>query len=216
MGPTSVSTRLMRRFLALCLAFTALLFCLYALRVPILSGLAHWLIVDEELAQADVIVVLNGGLRCRPSHAAALYEAGYAPLLVIPRSEGNLEHKMGLYPNESDVAAEMLYAMDVPADAVEIVQMHVRVASTYDEALTVRDYVQQHGFERVIVVTSNFHTRRTRWIFSRVMRDTPVSIQVSSATDPDVAPSAWWRTERGLLLVFEEYLKTVYYHLRYR
>jgi len=135
---------------------------------------------------------------------------------VIARDRGRLEHEMGLYPNESDVAAEMLRRMGVPDDAIAVIELKPGVASTYDEANVIRRHVRQHDLDRVIVVTSSYHTRRARWVFRRVLADTPVTLMVSSAPDPLYDPSDWWHSESGLRSVVDEYTKLGYYIYRYR
>jgi uncharacterized SAM-binding protein YcdF (DUF218 family) len=43
----------------------------------------------------------------------------------------------------------------------------------------------------VIVVTSNYHTRRARYIFSHVFPE-DVKIRISGARDGDFDPDGWW------------------------
>jgi hypothetical protein len=43
----------------------------------------------------------------------------------------------------------------------------------------------------VIIVTSNYHTRRARYIFSHVFPK-EISIRIAGASDGDFDPERWW------------------------
>src|SRR5689334_20408445 len=52
-------------------------------RAPLLRGVAHLWIVADAPAKADAIVILGGGLDSRPTEAARLFHAGYAPRILV-------------------------------------------------------------------------------------------------------------------------------------
>jgi len=52
-------------------------------------------------------------------------------------------------------------------------------------------------------VTSNYHTRRTRFIYGRVLPSN-VTFRISSARDSEFDPSRWWETRQGQKLFFTE------------
>ncbi len=64
------------------------------------------------------------------------------------------------------------------------------------------------------MVTSAFHTARTRWTFRRVLRGTGVEVRVA-ASEGGLDETNWYRSEVGIKLYLLEALKTVYYRLRY-
>ncbi len=47
------------------------------------------------------------------------------------------------------------------------------------------------------MVTSNFHTRRARYIFQRVFPQS-VTVGVASARDGDFDPEHWWENRKSL------------------
>ncbi len=55
------------------------------------------------------------------------------------------------------------------------------------------------------VVTSNYHARRTRFIFGRVLKP-EVTVRVGAARDSEFDPSHWWETRLGEKLFFNEVL----------
>jgi len=70
-------------------------------------------------------------------------------------------------------------------------------------------------------VTDLFHTRRAARTFRTLLPDTTIyacpepSRRISAAPDPNVDASRWWQTEEGLVAVFNEVIKLVFYWVRY-
>jgi uncharacterized SAM-binding protein YcdF (DUF218 family) len=88
--------------------------------------------------------------------------------------------------------------------------------STYDEAVTLRRYVEDHAIERVILVTSAFHTRRSRWIFEKELSASSITLEVAAAPHWRFDATNWWQVERGLIMFANEYIKLFYYFVMYR
>ena len=62
-------------------------------------------------------------------------------------------------------------------------------------------------------MTDLFHTRRAARTFRGLLPDT--TIYLSAAPDPNYDASRWWQTEEGLVAVFNEVIKLVFYWARY-
>ncbi len=187
----------------------------FALRIPILTGLGNYLVVADELHPADVIFLLNGDFNTRPFLAAELYEQGLAPRIVIARVEPSPAELLGLIPNETDISVRILERLGLPPEAITVLPVPGGATSTYDEASVLHDYVAENGIERVILVTSAFHTRRAGWIFSRALEGLDVALEVAAAPNPDYDATNWWQSEAGLINVNNEYVKLVYYLVKY-
>lgn len=189
----------------------------YVFRTQILTALANGLIVDDSPQQpADIIYILNGEVNTRPFHAAKLFEQGLAPHIVIAKAEDGPAAEAGLFPNDTDVSVEILQELGIPADKITVLSIEGGVTSTRDEAVVLRGYAQAQGIRRVIVVTSAFHTRRSKWIFEKELSGTNIRLAISAAPQWKFDATNWWHEERGLLMFFEEYLKLGYYFARYR
>jgi uncharacterized SAM-binding protein YcdF (DUF218 family) len=61
------------------------------------------------------------------------------------------------------------------------------------------------GARRVILVTSNFHSRRTALAFRLIIPD--IHFCVEASQDSDYDPSSWWTSRVGRRLVASEYEK---------
>jgi len=125
------------------------------------------LVVADELAAADAIVVLGAPLGAgdRPTAAlaerieaaATLYARGGAPVVV---ATGGVT--AGATRAEAAVMAEQLIARGVPAAAILVED---RARSTAENAAFVAALLGDR--RRVWLVTQPFHARRARWLFRR-------------------------------------------------
>jgi uncharacterized SAM-binding protein YcdF (DUF218 family) len=98
----------------------------------------------------------------------------------------------------------------VPDGAILVLRTAGGVASTQDEADALRDFLTRDPAERVVVVTSDYHTRRSRWILRRRLADLSVDLRMDPAPGPAFDARSWWRSEGGAIITFQEYLKMVH------
>jgi uncharacterized SAM-binding protein YcdF (DUF218 family) len=188
---------------------------LYLARERVLVGAARFLTVRDALEPCDVILVLSGGVNDRPELAAKLYARGLAPSILLIRKELSPIEARGLVPEEVILARRLLLAEGVPAAAIGELGTERRATSTFDEARLFRRYAREHGVRSVIVVTNPYHTRRARWIFRRVLRDTGVRILMAPSKSWAFSEENWWRNERGMITYVNEYIKFLWYLWRY-
>jgi uncharacterized SAM-binding protein YcdF (DUF218 family) len=57
----------------------------------------------------------------------------------------------------------------------------------------------------LIIVTSSFHTRRSRFIFRDVL-PSDLEIRIASATDSGFDPHSWWQSREGRKIFVRESL----------
>jgi uncharacterized SAM-binding protein YcdF (DUF218 family) len=187
----------------------------------VLSWLAaEALIVRSELQPADALVVLAGSstYRERTHYAAELFKQGRAPRIIL--TNDNL--KSGWSKEEErnplfvERALDELRSQGVASEHVDIVPG--RVTNTYDEAMQIRNYSGQHGLRSILIVTSGYQSRRARWTFNRVFRDSNILIGLDPVAPGWEAPrpTTWWSHRLGWQMVPGEYLKMIYYWLHYR
>jgi uncharacterized SAM-binding protein YcdF (DUF218 family) len=182
-----------------------LLFCagviavLYLARNPLLRLAGQSWVLDEPAAQSDALIVLGDDNYAadRAFRAAELYRAGIAPVVVA--SGRMLRANFGV----AELMERDLRSYGVPAGS--IVKLSHRAQNTREEAGEAARLVQSRGWKRVVVVTSNYHARRARFIFERVF-PSGVALRVSGAHDSEFDPSRWWQTRQGLKLLLAEFL----------
>jgi len=199
---------------AICVALLLLGLAAYAFHRPLLRGFASALTVDDAVAPADFLYVLGGDVNTRPFHAADLFRRGFAPRVVVPRTQDRPASERGFYPNDADVAVRILQQEGVPDSAITMLDMPGGVTSTQDEGRVLRDYLRGQPAQRVIVVTSAFHTRRARWTLRRELRGVEADLRMAAAEDDRFDASNWWTREAGFLAYVSEMLKFVHTLLR--
>ena len=208
----SSAPRRLRRRWKVALLLAGLVLALYVFRVPLLVGVARLVEVDEPPLRSDVVYLLSGDGRLagRAQHAASLHLRGFAPVVLLARPEDPPAALLGLYPNDADVNVGILRHAGVPDSAIRIIEVPGGVTSTTDEGRALAWYLRRHPAERVLVVTSEYHTRRARWALRDGLGDLDVEIRMSGARDPRFYAGNWWRSEEGLLAYFSEYVKWVH------
>jgi uncharacterized SAM-binding protein YcdF (DUF218 family) len=166
----------------------------------------RWLIREDPLAHADVILVLSGSIPYRAEEAANLYREGYAPeiWLTHPVSPAAELQSMGIrYESDEDYDIAVLTKSGVPAASIRV--LPEQIADTEQELQEAGDEMKREGKSTVIVVTSLEHTRRAGTLWRKLFGANPKVIVHGAAQDPFDADH-WWRNTRDSLSVTREYL----------
>jgi uncharacterized SAM-binding protein YcdF (DUF218 family) len=177
--------------------FVVLLAILYVVRVPLLRFAGEFWIVDDAPESSDVIIVLSGDNydAVRAARAAALFRAGMAPHVVATG------RSLRSYATTTDLMKRDLVDHGVPAAA--ILPLTHRADDTREEAVAVSEFVASHHWKKILLVTSNYHTRRSEYIYERTLPP-GTQLRVISAPDIEYDPQSWWRTREGLKIFFHE------------
>lgn len=177
------------RLLAL-LALCAFGGIIYLVRYPLLREVGSLWIVQDHIEPADAIVVVGDDdfTADRAREAASLFHMGWAPQVV---ASGRM---LRPYTSIADLISRDLESQAVPASAV--VRFSHRANNTLEEAEALRLLISQKGWHRILLVTSNYHTRRARYIFRKVLPDN-VSLEVIGAVSGDFDPASWWESRQG-------------------
>jgi uncharacterized SAM-binding protein YcdF (DUF218 family) len=186
------------RAIALILAVAAVLLAVF--HTAFLAALGNFLVKAGPPQKADVIVVLAGdGFGHRILTAGKLIEEGYAPNALISGPDGNY----GIY--ECDLAIPFAVRAGDPEAYFAHLEHHAR--STVDEAKEVVSKLREMGAKRVILVTSNYHTRRSGKIYRRAAPD--IDFIVVAAPDEFFKPDSWWHNREASKTFAYEWMKTV-------
>jgi len=179
------------------LFFLVFLAVVWAARHPLMRFAGEFWVVDEPAVQSDALVVLGDDNYAgdRAFHAADLYREGMAPVVVA--SGRTLRQNA----SAADLIEHDLESFGVPAGS--IVKLSHPADNTKDEAAEVAKLSAERHWKRVLVVTSNYHARRVRFIYTRTLPST-VSFRVSAARDSEFDPTRWWETRRAQKLFFTE------------
>lgn len=170
----------------------------------ILSANSGAFLVVDDAQRANVIVVLAGETNRRPERGLELLSRGYAPKLLLDVPTGDVIYNQRLI----DIA--QLYIQQQPdKDAITICPIFG--LSTKAEARDVSQCLSKFSAQRILIVTSDYHTRRARSIFAHELRGK--GIFVTPAFDAKQFGTSWWRHRQWAKTTFDEWLKTAWWEL---
>jgi uncharacterized SAM-binding protein YcdF (DUF218 family) len=189
-----------RIFLNLIILLFLVIFCfaLYLVRHPLLRFMAESWIIEDTLDKADALIVLGDDnfYADRVTRAAQLFREGKAPLVVA--SGRRLRPNAGI----AELMEHDLVERGVPRD--KTIRFSHDGDSTLEEAQSLVRIVKERKWHSVIVVTSNFHTRRARYIFLHVFPQ-GMAVRVASARDGDFDPEDWWTRRKAIKRLTREF-----------
>ena len=176
--------------------FVALLFlallCLaiYLARHPLMRFAGEGLVVEDQLERSDAIILLSDDnfYADRATRAAELYRQNLAPTVVASGV------RLRPYAGISELMTHDLVERGVPKERV--VPFPQDADNTREEAEALKTLARQKGWKSVIIVTSNYHTRRARYIFRKVFPG-DIKVAMASARDADFDPSNWYEHRRA-------------------
>jgi uncharacterized SAM-binding protein YcdF (DUF218 family) len=166
-------------------------FVLYAARRPILRLAGESWVVEDPLQQSDALLLLSDDnfFADRATRASELYRQKLAPVVVA--SGRRLRPSAGI----AELMEHDLIERGVPKE--RIIRFPHDADNTREEAQALRALAVEKSWHSVIVVTSNYHTRRSRYIFQRVFPES-VTVRVASARDGEFDPEHWWENRKSL------------------
>ncbi len=179
---------------------------------PLFRAIGRFLIVEDPLHTAAAIISLGGQLPFREMEAAKLYRDGWAPRVIIVRASSPeteaLEALKIKRPQEWELSREVLRQQGVPASAI-VVPKNEGVGTLEELQAAYAAVPNKNG--PVILVTSKYHTRRTRLTWNYVTGGRSQAI-VRVASGDGFDPERWWQKRRDALAVAREYLALANYY----
>jgi uncharacterized SAM-binding protein YcdF (DUF218 family) len=170
---------------------------IYLARRPLLRFAGEGLVVEDPLEKSDAIIILSDDnfYADRATRAAELFRQNLAPVVVA--SGVRLRPNAGI----AELMTHDLVERGVPRE--KILPVPQDVDNTKEEAQVLSRMVQEKNWKSVIVVTSNYHTRRARYIFGKIFAKS-VTIRMAAARDADYDPQHWWEHRKSVKRYFHE------------
>ena len=166
----------------------------------ILGSLGSYLVQAGLPQKADAALVLAGdGWGHRILTAAQLARDGLVPKVLVSGPDG----AYGLH--ECDLAIPFAVKHGYPESY--FVHLENSARSTVTEAQAVLPVMRRMGIQRLIVVTSNFHTRRAGAIYRKLAPD--LALVIVAAPDENFTAGDWWHNREGQKTFVVEWEKTV-------
>jgi len=181
---------------------TARKYSLAAVIVTVALGLTmsrsgHWLVQDAPV-RSDVILVLAGETSGRPARALEMLRQGFGRTMII-----DVPANAKIYDFTELELAEK-YKQTLP-EAAEIEICPIEGLSTRDEARDAEKCLATLPARSVLIVTSDFHTRRALSIFRRGIPWR--SFSVAASYDDSQYGQHWWTRRQWAKTFVDERLK---------
>ena len=158
-----------------------------------------FLVDDENPFRADVVVVLAGDpYGRRILKGAELVKNGFAPMVLVSGAPGFYDL------HESDLAIPFAIRHGYPA--AWFIPFPHDGHSTDEEGRAMLPELRKRNVHRVIVVTSDYHTRRALHTLRACWPG--MQIRMVAASDEFFSPQGWWHTREGRKTFFLEWTKT--------
>ena len=169
--------------------------------VALASQAGRFLVVDDP-EKSDAIVVLAGETNVRPARALELLRKGVAASALL-----DVQTRDRIYDQQL-IAIAQKYVTGL-AEARRVSVCPIAGFSTMAEADDVRRCLQPLGAHRVLIVTSDFHTRRALTIFRH--RLPQYQFNVAAARNPVQFGEDWWTNREWAKVTFDEWSKMLWW-----
>lgn len=183
----------------------------------ILSSIGGYLIVEDPLERASAIVVLGSDSPYRALEGAKLYKDGWAPKVILTRPYRkrlfDTLQSLGIHKKEAhELNYEVLLRSGVQPEAIVVIDQEVE--NTLAELKAVLQALSPPSGATLIIVTSKYHTRRTRKIWGYLSDENITGIiHWARDDDPVFDTERWWKSRGSIRRLVNEYGGLVNYWL---
>lgn len=179
------------------------------LMVIIGLNLGKFLVESDKLEKADAIAVFSGDSGARTERAVELLKGGYADYLILSGGK--------VYDDVTMAELMKNHALKLGVDASKIL-IDDEASTTNENSEFTANIIEENNFKSVIVVTSDYHTRRSKLAMEKALENTLIDGEEVEVT---VTPSKeekfttkWWTSGDSVLMVISEYLKLMGYWVK--
>src|ERR1700675_2592468 len=161
----------------------------------------EFLVIDEP-QKADAILVLAGETEHRPARALELLERGFAERVIL-----DVPADPKVYGSTYLQLAQAWVSAQARSQALAVCPIHG--LSTKAETAEAGECLRKANVRSVLLVTSDFHTRRALSIFRK--GDPACTFHVAAAYDPTQFGVRWWRQRQWAKTNVDEWLRLLWW-----
>jgi DUF218 domain-containing protein len=173
----------------------SLLLAVFVFVLSVIRFGGYLLVANDPLpGHADAAVALQGSIvaqSVRIDHTISLLRLGVVPQAIL--SVPTKSYWGESVPPVARHYLEARYGSDL-ANRVDFCETSQDINSTEDEARALLACIGERGWRSIIVVTSDYHTRRARLIWRKALRkqSPEMRLWVQGVADPEFQPREWW------------------------
>lgn len=144
------------------------------------------------------MIVALGGENIRKKEAVKLFNEGYGKKILFTGFDIEKEdyYRYGIRDKEFIYPVRFL-------------------SNTYEEALFTRDTALKNKFKSIIVVTSFYHTRRSSYIFKKLLEKDGIKVMIYPAYSENFPIEKWWKSRYLRKVILFEWIGLLYYMIEY-
>lgn len=171
-----------------------------------LLNLGSFLVVSDDLEKSDAIVVFSGDNGVRTEVGVELLKGGYGECLILSGGK--------VYDDVTMAELMKNHAIKLGVDENKIL-IDDKSLTTYENAEFTKEIMEENNFNSLIVVTSDYHTRRSKLTMEKSLEDTLIDGQnvevIVTPSKEEEFDIKWWTSGNSILLIISEYLKLIGY-----
>lgn len=174
-----------------------------------LDGLFDALVIDDRPQACDAIFVFGSPANARIAHAVGLYQRSLAPIII---TSGKGPHYGATELSEAERTAQFAIEQGVPEGSIMIEPESITLPDNVKRTLDMFE-LQQFKPQKICVVATSYIMQRAvmEWY-----KFTPWEIEIigsaAPAQSPELRKDSWYRSERGIRMLLNEYVKIVLEH----
>lgn len=172
-----------------------------------LRDITEFIFLEDQPEHADLMIVPGNTWPQPARRAAALYQAGYAPLVMVSGkySKGqeafdgpscDRDRYQGYYETEADFLTDVLRQEGVPEEKI---LQEKEAEFTLENARFIRKQLEKSHIpvKRAIICCQAFHARRCRMYFEYVFQDMEIEFLMCPAVTQGIDKDHWMESQKG-------------------
>lgn len=204
---------LLNRFMLSFLGIAIVIGLLWSFRYTLMRATGDMLMDQDKELHADAIYVLGGSPIERGREAARLLGANKADrafctgvnMYPVLQAEG-------IELTEAELSQRAM--LRTGADSSKVATLKLGT-STWEEAGAILAHATENKYDTITVVSTEFHLRRVKRVLRKQGKGMGITVLVRGAYSDRYDSKRWWKSEEGLLMVNNEYVKLLYYLWKY-
>jgi uncharacterized SAM-binding protein YcdF (DUF218 family) len=191
---------------------------LFLLWGPILNLAGRILLKDMAPEKSDLIVPLRGDITyTRTMEVARLFKKGLADNVFISTElidsySKRLKNQGIGIPPEQERLFSILIQSGIPPKQI-ILDNQPPGGGTFGELKRIREAMRERGYNKIIIVTSWYHTRRVYLMAKEVFKNDNLEFFVVAAKNGISSVSDWWRYRYEARDTLEEFPKILFFYI---
>ena len=174
---------------------------LAALAIGLAAKAGSFLVVDAP-RPSDVILVLAGETDKRPERALELLAQGYGRRIVLDVSTNSKIYEF------TQIQLAEKYVHDLPQGA-SVSVCPIDGLSTKEESKDAEKCLARGSGKRVLIVTSDFHTRRALNVYQQEVPEYEYS--VAASRNGEQFGARWWTHREWAKIFVDEWLRFIWW-----